>query len=135
VRDDNRARVRLIPRALALPAAQPFLADYLDELAHAYQQLGRFDEAADTMRRALAAGFDGELDDHPSAQALIADLLLRAGRTTEADDAWLEAEHQNPRDPRLHHAAGCACYREDGRDHDRPARTRAPHCRTPATVS
>ena len=32
------------------------------------------------MRQAVAAGWDGELDDHPSAQALIADLLLRAGR-------------------------------------------------------
>lgn len=111
--DDNSARVRLIPRALALPAAQPFLADYLDELAHAYQQLGRFAEAAETMRRALAAGFDGELDDHPNAQALIGELLLRAGRTTEADDAWLEAERQDPRNPWVHRAAGCA-YTEVG---------------------
>jgi uncharacterized protein YecA (UPF0149 family) len=27
-----------------------------------------------------------ERDDHPSAEALIADLLLRAGRTQEADE-------------------------------------------------
>jgi len=107
-RDDNRARIRLIPRALALPAAQPHLAEYLDELAYAYQQLGRFDDAIDAMRRALAAGFDGDLDDHPSAQALIADLLLRAGRTQEADDAWIEAEREDPHDPRVHQAAGCA---------------------------
>ena len=107
-RDDNAARVRLIPRALQLPDAQPHRAEYLDELAYAYQQLGRFDEAIDALRQALAAGFDGDLDDHPSAQALIADLLLRAGHTQQADDAWLQAEHKDPRDPRLHQAAGVA---------------------------
>jgi tetratricopeptide (TPR) repeat protein len=107
-RDDNRARVRLIPRALALAATQPHLAEYLAELAYAFEQLGRFDEAVDAMRRAVAAGFDGELDDHPNAQALIADLLLRAGRTQEADEVWPQAERQNPRDPWVHQAAGCA---------------------------
>jgi hypothetical protein len=43
------------------------------------------------MRQAVAAGWVGELDDHPSAEALIADLLLRAGRDREADEAWLQA--------------------------------------------
>ncbi len=107
-RDDNDARARLIPRALELPDAQPHRAEYLDELAYAYQQLGRFDEAIDAMRQALAAGFDGELDEHPSAQALIADLLLRAGHTQQADEAWLAEERENPRDARLHQAAGVA---------------------------
>ena len=107
-RDDNDARVRLITRALALPEAQPHRADYLDELAYAFQQLDRFDDAIDAMRQALAAGWDGELDDHPSAQALIAALLLRAGRTDDAADAWQRAEREDPRDPRLHQTAGCA---------------------------
>jgi hypothetical protein len=79
-RDDNRALVRLISRALALPEAQPFLAEYLDELAYAYQELGCFDEAIDAMRRALAAGWDGELDDHPSAEALRETIARRPGR-------------------------------------------------------
>ncbi len=107
-RDDNHARVRLITRAIELPEAQPHRAEYLDELAYAYQQLGRFDDAVDAMRQALAAGFDGELDDHPSAQALIAELLLRAGRTAEADDAWHKAQRERPRDPWLYQTAGCA---------------------------
>ena len=107
-RDDNQALIRLIPLALELPETQPHRAGYLDELAYAYQQLGRFDEAIDAMRQAVAAGWDGELDDHPSAQALIADLLLRAGRTEEADDAWLQAERDHPRDPWLHQTAGVA---------------------------
>jgi tetratricopeptide (TPR) repeat protein len=107
-RDDNHARLRLIPRALELPDAQPHRAAYLDELAYAYQQLGRFDDAVDAMRQAVAAGCDGELDDHPTAQTLIADLLLRAGHTQEADDAWLEAERDHPRDPWLHQSAGVA---------------------------
>jgi hypothetical protein len=110
-RDDNDARVRLIRRALALPEAQPLLAGYLDELAYAYEQLGRFDEAVDAMRQALAAGWEGELDDYPSAEALIAELLLRAGRTQEADDAWHEAERRRPRDPWVHQAAGSAYAR------------------------
>ena len=107
-RDDNQARVRLISCALQLPEAQPHRAAYLDELAYAYQQLGRFDDAIDAMRQALTAGWDGELDDHPSAQALIADLLLRAGHRQQADEAWLQAERKDPRDPRLQHAAGLA---------------------------
>jgi tetratricopeptide (TPR) repeat protein len=107
-RDDNRARVRLITHALKLPEAEPHAADYLDELAYAYQQLGRFDDAITAMRRALASGWAGELDDHPSAETLIADLLLRAGRTVEADAAWLEAERLSPSDPRVHRSAGCA---------------------------
>ena len=86
--DDNRARVRLIPQAIALPEAQPHRAEYLDELAYAYQQLGRFDDAVDAIRQAVSAGWNGELDDHPSGQALIADLLLRAARDQEADDVW-----------------------------------------------
>jgi tetratricopeptide (TPR) repeat protein len=107
-RDDNHARVRLIPRAIALPESQPHRAEYLDELAYAYQQLGRFEEAIDAMRQAVDAGFDGELDDHPSAEALIADLLLRAGRTQEADQAWLQAEREDPEAPWLYQAAGSA---------------------------
>lgn len=107
-RDDNHARVRLIPDALALPEAQPHRAEYLDELAYAYEKLNRLDEAIDAMRQAIAAGFDGALDDHPSAQALIADLLLRAGRTREARDAWLGAEREDPGNPWLCQAAGSA---------------------------
>jgi tetratricopeptide (TPR) repeat protein len=107
-RDDNRAQVRLITAALALPESQPDRAGYLDELAYAYQKLGRFDEAIDAMRQAVAAGWDGELDDHPSAQALIADLLVRAGHDEEADAAWLQAEREDPHNPWVHAAASDA---------------------------
>jgi hypothetical protein len=101
----------LISAALALPDAQPDRAGYLDELAHAYEKLGRFEDAIDAMRRAVAAGWDGELDDHPSAQALIADLLLRLGRDREADDAWAQAERDDPRNPWVHSAASDAYTR------------------------
>lgn len=110
-RDDHHARARLITAALALPESQPDRAGYLDELAYAYEKLGRFDEAIDAMRQAVAAGFDGELDDHPSAQALIADLLLRAGRDQEADEAWAQAEGEDPRNPWVHSAASDAYTR------------------------
>lgn len=110
-RDDHYACVRLITAALALPEAQPHRAGYLDELAYAYEKLGRFEEAIDAMHQAVAAGWDGELDDHPSAQALIADLLLRVGRDQEADDAWLQAEREDPRNPWVHAAASDAYTR------------------------
>jgi len=80
-RNDYQACVGLINAALALLASQPDRGGYLDSLAYAYEKLGRFDEAIDAMREALAAGWEGELDDRPSAQALIADLLLRPGAT------------------------------------------------------
>jgi hypothetical protein len=63
------------------------------------------------MRRAVAAGWDGELDDHPSAQALIADLLLRVGREQEANEAWAQAEREDPRNPWVHSAASDAYTR------------------------
>jgi len=107
-RDDLDAWADLLTRALALAEVQPQRADYLDELAFVYQQLERFDDAIDAMRQALAAGWDGKLDDHPNAQALIADLLLRAERTAEADRAWQDAQRQDPRDPWLYQAAGYA---------------------------
>lgn len=108
LRDDNQSRVRLIPQALALTDAEPDRVEYLDELAYAYQQLGRFEDAIDTMREAVAAGWNGTLDDHPSAQALIADLLLRAGRDHKADQAWQQAQREDPENPSLYQAAGSA---------------------------
>jgi len=110
-RDDHDAQVRLITAALALPESQPDRAGYLDELAYAYEKLGRFQEAIDAIREAVAAGWDGELDDHPSAQALIADLLLRVGRDQEADEAWAQAERDDPRNPWVHSAASDAYSR------------------------
>jgi SEC-C motif len=110
-RADHHECVRLITAALALPDAQPDRAGYLDELAYAYEKLGRFEDAINAMREAVAAGWDGELDDHPSAQALIADLLLRLGRDREADDAWAQAERDDPRNPWVHSAASDAYTR------------------------
>jgi len=110
-RDDYQACVELIGAALALPESQPERAGYLDELAYAYEKLGRFDEAIDAMRQAVAAGWEGELADHPSAQALIADLLLRVGRDQEADQAWVQAEREDPSNPWVHSAASDAYTR------------------------
>jgi tetratricopeptide (TPR) repeat protein len=110
-RNDHHAQVQLITAALALPDAEPDRAEYLDELAYAYEKLGRFDQAIDAMRQAVAAGWEGELDDHPSAQALIADLLLRTGRDQEGDEAWAQAEREDPGNPWVHSAASDAYTR------------------------
>lgn len=119
-RDDLATWAELLTRALATPESQPQRADYLDELAYVYEALGRYDEAIDAMREAVAAGWDGTLDDHPNAQAMIADLLLRAGRIDEADQAWQDAEREDPRDPWLYQAAGYA-YQVAGH-HDKALR-------------
>lgn len=112
-RDDNEARVRLVPRLIELGGAEEDLATHWDELAYAHEQLGHFDQAAEALRRAIDAGFDNRIEDHPSAEALIADLLLRAGRMEEAERAWEEAERKHPSDPELGWVAGNA-YAEVG---------------------
>ena len=58
--DDSSAHACLILPALALPAAAPFRVEYLEELAYAYEQLGRFVEAVDAMPKA-ARGWAGRL--------------------------------------------------------------------------
>jgi tetratricopeptide (TPR) repeat protein len=108
LREDNEARIRLIPRALALPEAEPFRGEYLDELAYAYAELGRFEEAVDVLRKALGDGWDGKLDEYLTAHALLGELLLRAGREQEAAEAWARAEREYPDDPRLCKLAGWA---------------------------
>ena len=104
--DDYELVVELVERALTLPEAGPELAGFLDTLGWALEELGRFDEAVDVMRRAAAAGLDKTFDDHPSTAALIAHLLLRAGRVEEAHGAWAEAEAERPGDLWIHQAAG-----------------------------
>jgi len=112
----------LISLALALPESRPDRAGYLDELAHAYEKLGRLEEAIGAMRGTLATGWEGEFDDHPSAQALIADLLL-AGRDQEADEASAQAEREDPGNPWVHSTASDAYTRSgyiERRCHGKP---------------
>jgi tetratricopeptide (TPR) repeat protein len=108
MREDNEERIRLIPRALALPEAEPFRGEYLDELAYAYAELGRFEEAIDVLCEALGDGWDGKLEEYLTAHALLGELLLRAGREQEASEAWRRAERELPGDPRLCKLAGSA---------------------------
>lgn len=105
--EDYPTIVRLLHEALALRLSQPDRADHLSELAWAYEQLGRFDDAVDTMREAVAAGLkDEDVPDYPGATSLIAELLLRAGRTEEAREAFGQALARNPSYPRIHLHAG-----------------------------
>jgi tetratricopeptide (TPR) repeat protein len=105
--DDYPTIERLLHEALALGLSQPDRADHLSELAWAYEQLGRFDDAVDKMREAVATGLrDKDVPDYPGAASLIAELLLRAGRTEEAHDAFAQALASNPSDPRIHLHAG-----------------------------
>ncbi len=101
--DDYATIERLLHEALALELAQPDRANHLSELAWAYEQLGRFNDAVDTMRDAVAAGLrDEDVSDYPNATALIAELLVRAGRTEEAREAFGQALASSPSDPLIH---------------------------------
>ncbi len=105
--NDYPTIVRLLHEALALGLSQSDRADHLSELAWAYEQLGRFDDAVHKMREAVAAGLRNEhLSDYPSAASLIAELLVRAGRFEEAREAFGQALARNPSDPRIHLHAG-----------------------------
>ena len=71
--DDNDARVRLITHALELSEAHAHRAEFLDELAYAYQQLGRFDDAVAAMRDAVAAGWTARRAPQRGAAAVARD--------------------------------------------------------------
>ncbi len=112
--NDYPTIVRLLHEALALELSQPDRAAHLSELAWAYEQLRRFDDAVDTMREAVATGLrDEDVSDYPGAASLIAELLVRAGRTEEAREAFGQALARNPSNPLLHLHAG-ETYRSAG---------------------
>ncbi len=105
--NDYQTIVRLLHEALTLELAQSDRADHLSELAWAYEQLGRFDDAVDKMREAVATGLrDEDVSDYPGAASLIAELLVRAGRTEEAHEAFGQALTRNPSNPLIHLHAG-----------------------------
>jgi tetratricopeptide (TPR) repeat protein len=95
-------------RELPSQSTKPFRGEYLDELAYAYAELGRFEEAIDVLCEALGDGWDGKLEEYLTAHALLGELLLRAGREQEASEAWRRAERELPGDPRLCKLAGSA---------------------------
>ncbi len=117
--NDYPTIVRLLHEALALRLSQSDRADHLSELAWAYEQLGRFDDAVNKMREAVATGLrDDDVSDYPGAASLIAELLVRAGRTEEAREAFGQALARKLRTPRVRSA------RRERQAHRRSGRAR-----------
>jgi tetratricopeptide (TPR) repeat protein len=101
-RDLDRAAA-VLKRAAAACRSDPRIADafnryeLLGELSEIYEQQGRVDDALDTMRAAIAAGYRSQ----PDPRCRLAEIQLRAGRAEPAhalyaqvhaefgDDVWL----------------------------------------------
>lgn len=78
------------------------LAWQLDELAETYSELGRVEDALETMRAAIAAGFRST----PDPRCRLAEIQLRAGRAEPAHDLYAEVYADTPDDVWLHNNAG-----------------------------
>jgi tetratricopeptide (TPR) repeat protein len=105
---DAAAWAAALERAIALvrrePAAEKsiHLSNVVDDLAAAYQDLGRYDEAIQTIEDAYDAGWDLDFD----VDIRVAGILLNAGRVQEADELLAEARAEDPDDVTLQGAAG-----------------------------
>jgi tetratricopeptide (TPR) repeat protein len=76
--------------------------DVLDEMHQVLRQLGRFDEAIQAKRDAIAAGYRSS----PDPEADIAEALVEAGRRDEADGLFAELRERDPDDVWLYNSAG-----------------------------
>ena len=76
--------------------------DVLDEMHQVLRQLGRFDEAIQAKRDAIAAGYRSS----PDPEADIAEALVEAGRRDEADALYAELRERDPDDVWLYNSAG-----------------------------
>jgi tetratricopeptide (TPR) repeat protein len=65
-----------------------YLPELLGELAEAYERLDRTDDALATMQAAIDAGYAGA----PDPRCRLAEILLRAGRATEAHPIFDEVK-------------------------------------------
>jgi tetratricopeptide (TPR) repeat protein len=79
-----------------------YLPELLGELAETYERLDRSDDALATMRAAIDAGYTGA----PDPRCRLAEILLRAGRATEAHPIFDEVKAETPDDVWLYNNAG-----------------------------
>ncbi len=105
---DDGAYLAALQDAVALTrtdmdAAEVFyLPELLDDLAQAYADTGRFDEALLTIREAVDAGLEGQ----PDSRCRIAEILMRAGRVGDAEPIWTQVRAETPGDVWLFNNAG-----------------------------
>ena len=101
---DREAALRVYEELLAHPCAHHRVTEYdvLDETHQVLRQLGRFDEAIQAKRDAIAAGYRSS----PDPEADIAEALVEAGRREEADALYAELRARDPDDVWLYNSAG-----------------------------
>ena len=105
---DAVADAEVLQRAVAACRADPKARDsfdlpgLFDELAEVYQQLGRVEDALAAMQAAIDAGYAGS----PDPRCRLAEILLRAGRTEPAAQAYAQVKADTPDDVWLYNSAG-----------------------------
>lgn len=92
-----------------------------EELADAYAERQRFDEAIATLRRCSELSGEGG----SGLRAAMAGYTFRAGREDEARAEWEALRAEDPRDVVLHFTAGLACADADEAEEALPWLTRA----------
>ena len=99
---------QVLERALAACEADPAAAEYLDvlelhdELAEAYDRLGRVEDALRHADVLVARGYECE----PDPRCRRAEILTRHGRAQEAAAVWAEVARDTPDDVWLYNNAG-----------------------------
>jgi tetratricopeptide (TPR) repeat protein len=99
---------------LAHSGAEHSLLDYeiLDEIHQLLRRAGRHDEAIAAKREAIAAGYRSS----PDPEADIAEVLVAAGRRSEADMLYAELRRRDPGDVWLYNSAGFVYRGVDDRE-------------------
>jgi tetratricopeptide (TPR) repeat protein len=77
------------------------LDEVFDQIHQMLRQVGRYDEAIEAKRQAIASGYRSM----PDAEADIAECLLAAGRRVEADRLYAELRARDPEDVWLNNSA------------------------------
>jgi hypothetical protein len=86
--------------------------EVLDETFVVLRELGRFDEAIDARRAAIAAGYRST----PDPEADIAECSIESGNRAEADALFAVLRDRTPDDPWLYNSAGFADRGVDDRE-------------------
>lgn len=119
----SRAARRSDDREIALEALQALLDhrcaghrvvehEVLDEMFVVLRELGRFDEAIDARRAAIAVGYRSS----PDPEADIAECSIESGRRAEGDALFAVLRDRTPDDPWLYNSAGFAYRGVDDRE-------------------
>jgi hypothetical protein len=84
--DDHEAALESLGELLDHPCAHHQVVEHevLDEMHSVLRELGRFDEAIDAKRAAIAAGYRSS----PDPEADIAECLIESGRRAEGDSLF-----------------------------------------------